>query len=322
MNKLKWTLASLMALISTLGLAQNLVPNPSFEDFVECPISLGDFDNSVGWSNYSQTADHFHSCHTEALSVSVPSNWYGFQYPNSGDAYCGMISYTGSNNYREIIGAELLSPLIIGQKYYASMHVCSANETIESGYGANRLGFKFTNSSYDVLNPIPIDNFAHIYSDSIVVDTLNWVRLFGSFTADSAYTHVAIGNFFDINNTDTIDWSGWGTQVAYYFIDDISVSTDSLFMLNTNNLNSVSTHRKFNIYPNPTNQYAILQFDKLSQANHTLTLYDIRGRSIKTIVGIFTEEITIDTSELPCGIYIFQMHAERQLQFTGKLFVE
>ena len=46
-----------------------------------------------------------------------------------------------------------------------------------------------------------ITNNPPVYSNTVSMDTLNWTRVFGSFVADSAYTHILLGNFFaDANN--------------------------------------------------------------------------------------------------------------------------
>ena len=306
------------------GMGQNLAPNPTFEDTLECPISLGDFGNVVSWSPYAQTADYFHTCNQDPFpSCGVPSNWYGFQYPRSGNAYYGMMTFAGSSDYREIIGAELLEPLIAGQKYYASLNVCAANEIIESGYGSNKLGFRFLNTSYSLIEPITIDNFAHIYSDTIVLDTLNWVRLFGSFVADSAYTHVAIGNFFDAANTDTINWSGWETQVAYYFIDDVCISTDStLAQTFTTGIVENTPIRNLKIYPNPARRMATIEFKYIGHEKLEIFLFDSKGRLIQTIENLTTEKITIDTSNLASGMYCIQLSSSERVYISEKLIVE
>ena len=69
---------------------------------------------------------------------------------------------------------------------------------------SNKLGAKFSTVSYSYSNPIQINNFAHVYSDSVIKDTTSWTLIKGEFTADSAYQYISIGNFFDDINTDTI----------------------------------------------------------------------------------------------------------------------
>ncbi len=307
----------------TLSPGQNLAPNPSFEDTIQCPISLSDYGSVVSWSSYSESVDYYNTCNTDPFpSCGVPSNWYGYQNPKTGNAYYGMLTYVGNSSYREIIGGQLTSSLVIGQKYFASMNVCSANITIESGYGANKLGFRFTNKAYSITNPIPINNFAHIYSNNIVTDTLNWTKLFGSFKADSAYGFVAIGNFFDSANTDTIGWCNCGTQSAYYYIDDICISTDSLYALNYIGINELNFSSTYKIYPNPMHQTATLEFDNPTKLNCTFSLHDLHGQLVKKITNISTDNIKIERQNLKNGLYFFKLHTDRQVILTGKLLLD
>jgi hypothetical protein len=296
---------------------QNLVPNPSFEDTIRCPFSLGDYDAASSWTSYANSSDYFNRCHTTVTSSGVPSNWYGFQQPNSGDAYYGMITYSGSGSYREILGANLITPLVIGQKYYASVSVCMANCGMSGGDGANKLGFLFTNINYNISNPVPINNFAHIYSDSIVTDTLNWIRLIGSFIADSSYTNFAFGNFYEDSNTDTITDCGVG--VSYYYIDDLAISTDSTDAYNYiyTGIEENSFEDQINIYPNPANNHINItkenDIDDLS-----ITIYNTIGQILYSEQEINSNSSQIDISNISNGLLFIKIESDNN-SFTYKL---
>src|SRR5262245_47267631 len=94
--------------------AQNLVPNPSFEDTIGCPSGYNQVSNATGWFIARQSPDYFNTCATWS-GVSVPQNDFGLQYPPSGNAYMGFFakSHT-SSNYREHIGISLPFPIQIG----------------------------------------------------------------------------------------------------------------------------------------------------------------------------------------------------------------
>ncbi|MFH2094810.1 MAG: hypothetical protein ABIJ16_03840, partial [Bacteroidota bacterium] len=180
--------------------SQNLVPNPSFEDTVACPNFTNEVSKAIGWNNNSNgTPDYFHVC--SQYSVSVPNNVLGYQYPMDSNAYCGLYTYTWvSLNQREYIGRQISSPLIIGQKYYCSFCVSLASidssTSTSCNCASNNLGLLFTTTpyNYDIWNPTSIRNFAHINSNSIISDTLNWTTISGSFIADSSYQYFTIGN--------------------------------------------------------------------------------------------------------------------------------
>ncbi|MBK5285725.1 MAG: hypothetical protein JJE25_10010, partial [Bacteroidia bacterium] len=110
-------------LLSQFCFAQNLVPNSSFEDTVSCPSAL--IDNAVGWSSYRGSPDYFNSCNNQSLSsYGAPSNYWGFQFARTGNAYVGLSTYTSlTSTWREYIGIQLSQSLIIGQQYFVSFFV-------------------------------------------------------------------------------------------------------------------------------------------------------------------------------------------------------
>lgn len=54
--------------------AQNIVPNPSFEEYEGCPNSVADFSVS-NWFIPLYSPDYYNSCST--FMVGVPNNWGG-----------------------------------------------------------------------------------------------------------------------------------------------------------------------------------------------------------------------------------------------------
>jgi hypothetical protein len=166
------------------------VPNPSFEDTTACPLVGGadQVSQSLGWSAYRETPDYLHKCEGGATDYQIPAD---------GEAYCALFSinrgWLGSNNYKEIIGRNLSSPLIVGVKYHISLKVSLWDV---SDCATNNIGVLFTMLPYTFLNPVPINNYAHVSSGNIISDTKNWIVISGSFTADSAYRYIAVGSFF------------------------------------------------------------------------------------------------------------------------------
>ena len=88
---------------------------------------------------------------------------------------------------------------------------------------------------------------------------------------------------------------------------------------------SVDEHRtnnQINVYPDPVNQNAILQFDNSTSENCRLTLYDSQGRFVRTISDITTNQVEIERNELSLGLYFFQLSTERKIIANGKFVVE
>ncbi len=291
----------------------NLVINPSFEDTVHCPDSDDEMNYSIGWNSYAASPDYFNACSSpQTGGVAIPYNFAGYQVAASGKAYAGFITYVShtlySPNYREYIGEMLSSPLTIGTKYYISFKVSMTISSLgPSNCATDKIGAMLSTISYDALafNPAPITNNPIIHSNTIVTDTLNWTRITGSFIADSAYKYIAIGNFFDDSNTDTLVMDGSNIcQGAYYYLDDICVSTDSIFSTNYS-YTGISTYTKsssFKIFPNPANNEINVNADKTFAYYY---LISVLGEIKKQ--GRFNSNVKIEVGDLNEGMYILQL---------------
>ncbi|MGQ9642978.1 MAG: T9SS type A sorting domain-containing protein, partial [Ignavibacterium sp.] len=75
--------------------------------------------------------------------------------------------------------------------------------------------------------------------------------------------------------------------------------------------------KQFNLYqnyPNPFNPNTTIKFDLPKSANVNLSIYDILGRKVKTILNgrkeAGTYQINVDLSELSSGIYFYQLQTD------------
>ena len=280
--------------------AQNLVPNPSFEDTVSCPTSYAQMSTAVAWSDYRGSPDNFNPCNTSV--VSVPNNVFGFQYAHTGNAYAGFGAYQVGllNGAREDLGAQLIQPLVIGQKYFISFYVSRANNDILAiGAACNKLGMRFSTVAYSYATPVPLDNFAQVYTDSIIIDTLNWTKISGSFIADFTYEYLMVGNFFTDSFTSYSQYDSTDIQ-GYYFVDDIVVSTDSTLTIVINENNQPDD---FLLYPNPFNYELKVTLEGNNFCD--IILYDLTSRIL--MKQSFSNSISINTEQLARGIYIYEV---------------
>ncbi|NQX98673.1 MAG: T9SS type A sorting domain-containing protein [Flavobacteriales bacterium] len=302
---MKLILPFILLLITTFSISQNLVPNPSFENTNYCVSNGGDMGAVVGWEGYQASPDYFHTCSPDPW-FSVPNNWGGYQMPATGDAYCGIGTYNDfgtSTNTREFIGTFLSSPLVIGTKYYVSIKVNLSSDSFIQNYCAtNNIGISFsTNPS----NPFTVTNNAKVYASNIITDTLGWTTVSGSFIADSTYWAVLVGNFFDDINTNTLIVNSNQDCFAYYLIDDVCVSTDSLTCFPiTTSINVNSDKPTFSIYPNPASTK--LKITTELPINR-INIIDVTGKLVKMIVQ---NKKNIDITDLVSGIYFIQIFTE------------
>lgn len=96
-------------------------------------------------------------------------------------------------------------------------------------------------------------------------------------------------------------------------------------MLFPDSITKVENHlysNNYRIYPNPSNQFATLEFNNSKNLNCTLILYDIYGRLVHAINNIITDKIVIDRGNLISGIYFFKLYTEGEVIATGKLTIK
>jgi hypothetical protein len=172
----------LQIVFANFCLAQNLVPNPSFEDFTTCVDGVEQVYKATGWHSYRWTPDYFNACDTVDSLFTVPYNGFGYRCRIQ-ECILRLYSYGnpfGDPNYREILGVQLITPLSINTNYYVSFFVNRSYGTYyPTRMSSNNLGaFLSTVLLILLVAPAPISNFAHIYSSSIITDTLGWTHNF------------------------------------------------------------------------------------------------------------------------------------------------
>ena len=173
--------------------SQNLTPNPSFEDYVDCPTGYSAIDSCMGTISVTDwyiptggSADYLNSCATFASLVSVPSNFFGYQYARTGEAYAGCILYTSMTcvpNYREYVEARLLAPMVAGHRYHVSYWLSLGNRSL---YAIDQIGAFFSPDSInDPSTTANISATPQVVSPASVLhnDTAAWQPLAGEFTA-------------------------------------------------------------------------------------------------------------------------------------------
>ena len=240
--RLFFSFVMIVLITQRLGLSQNLVPNPSFEEHEQCPTFLGavkSFNLNTSYGVVKEwlanppdcTPDYYHICGDR--SFRVPKNLCGNMPTKEGDAYIGMIMRIGEVHmghpndmfYREHITAKLQKTLQTNAMYEVKMYVVLSEY---ANFAIANIGALFTEQ------PLIIkENIAYqpqiLYQD-FITDKQNWVMICDTFIAKGNEKYITIGNFdsyrdkkirkIDKNNANR---KKFNFNRAYYFLDEISV---------------------------------------------------------------------------------------------------
>lgn len=242
----------LLALAEQNIICQNLVMNPSFECGNDIctwttPSNIGQFPDGVcKWILPNRgTPDIFSTTVSSSCWTAMPVSNYnqldnypiGKQQPHSGSRFAGIFTYSGDlyapdPSYREYLEVPLTEPLQPGEKYCAEFYVSLAERP---RYAANQLGMYFHDHEVNMddwggpfsWRGFPLPYTPQIRSNRIILDSIGWTPVVGTFTAVSPATHLIIGNFSGDLQTQAIVKGGHRTlsdyEYAYYFVDDVLV---------------------------------------------------------------------------------------------------
>ncbi len=224
----------------------NIIQNPSFENFYAPCGSLGitTIYNSPPICNWGVpsacaaypfvgTPDYFNTCGTPGAFGSFTST------ANTGSGHMGIWTYgnaSSGGDYREYINQTLSTNLITGNTYQFSLYTKAAVGLYSSDLSA------FFSTSFPCqpgVNPI---NTSTLIGQQIVVTTTPmansaWQKYVVTFTASSNYNQLTIGNF---NSNIATSTATTGLPVspllysyyAYYYIDDVSITSSSISINN------------------------------------------------------------------------------------------
>lgn len=300
-----------LLLINLSAVAQiNLVPNPSFEDTVHCPV--GQYSNIIQakyWFGVfdSSAAYYFNAC-ASTFGFGVPfCQGYGFQYAQHGDAYAGIIN--GSNfqfakELRYYAQAKLIDTLSKGKNYNVSFYVSLMDSALErcsemQAYLAPAAIFK--NSDSTVINVFP-----QISNNSVsnpLISTTTWTLVSDTFTAKGNEAWIIIGNFKGFAQT-ICDTNPIGSQFfhgAAYYLDNVSVVENNLDGIESINVN------RANVYPNPTNDFVTVRLTHWLTTPNEGSIINEQGYEVWNQRNIKEKEFRISLSKFPTGIYILQL---------------
>jgi len=243
MNKIEFLL---VALVSTLFLLtgkttnaqvlQNMVRNPSFEQYRKVPSDLGEWGMVSYWSSPTAASpDYFHK-RAGGKNVDIPYNKMGRSTARSGYAYAGIYAYASrylKRDFREYVQLELKQPLLSGNTYCVKAHVFLAQS---SNRAVGALGMNASKISWNQKNELPIVSKNMTYmlqEDRSPLDERAWVEISCQYKAQGGERYLVLGNFDDDKKTkvsgaiENDTFKNPHVDFAYYYIDDVCVTNSS-----------------------------------------------------------------------------------------------
>lgn len=211
-------------------LGQNLVKNPSFEQFLNCPKKLGNLNEDLAdWDMPTLgSTDYFNGC---SQAMGTPKNFNGEQPAEFGVGYVGLYLFA-PYDYREYLQTRLIKNLQKNQKYRLSFYVSLAER---SDFAVKEFGILFSE------NPIQIDTrkvLSRMHLSKVTGDVSNtfeikysnfysddeaWVKVESEFVANGTENYLVIGNFKDNKRTQTYKTQRRATEGSYYYLDMVSL---------------------------------------------------------------------------------------------------
>jgi hypothetical protein len=321
--EMRWHLPIWILLLPFLVNGQeNLVPNPSFEEYSQCPTQNGGYQFVDHWEAVygGGGVNFFHECGN--YSYGIPANFVGGGYARTGQAYMGFAAWgRHSGLHAQFPGVPLKEPLVEGRRYRAVFHV-SLNDSF--CVAIRNMGAYFS-ATQPPANIDSLDSYepqVRWQSDSFLTDKQGWTEVSGIFIAQGGEQFLTIGNFDGHYGTDTLNVGNCGQPKPWnpdywnssgYYIDDVSViDMDSL--TGVDEMEGLA----MNVYPNPAKNFFTIE---TGQGNGTLSLYDGAGRQVLSIL-LQSSKQNISVVGIPAGVYVAVVEQKGKAAARRKLVIE
>lgn len=312
-QRIQFFLFFLMNIFLRCSIAQNLVPNPSFETYTLCPMVQGKIEYTAPWTAAKDTSstDYFNSCAPFGSTGSspgygIPKNDPGFQQARTGSAYAGLIMF--SSFQREYIQVQLIYPLIAGKSYYTEFYVNLSN-------GPGTIYIPSCNSiaaNFSVTKPVHVGwgrlaLTEHILApgNPVLKDTLNWLKVSGIYTAQGGEEYITIGVFAPQNAVQVLDPL---PLYSYYLLDDVSVQ-------DVTGIESFQLENDLKIFPNPATEIVTV-FSEIILSK--VKIVDLMGNEV---LSMFTNSKSIEISikDFANGIYFVNVYQNDRIVKREKI---
>lgn len=241
----KLTVYFLIIFSQTLFSQVNKVINGGFETLDSCVLAMqtpsiwaaAHVNLTSPWDTLKSGGGNgniLHKCFNPNNRCGIPYNLAGggFQNPHSGDGYAYIVYFkltpNPAVNWRWYIQQKMVSKLTAGKSYCVTYWASLINYV---NYGVDELGAYFDDGSIQSIawskealaNPQVKSPSGVFYTD-----TLNWMKVQGTFIATGSEEYITLGNFRSNAATSYTAIDGASSGISSYFIDDVSVIETNL----------------------------------------------------------------------------------------------
>jgi gliding motility-associated-like protein len=292
----------------TLNLpAQNLVINPSFEEYLDCPTAIDltvthtGIDLAVGWSTPTTSSDYYNVCGDYWAGVPENRGGQSFQYPHSGNAYAGVgiqASFTSiPDNVGEYLQGELISSLNKDSLYMVELYASLADD---SRVAIDKFGIVFTDSLFQVeLNSDDIASPKQFLDTDLVVEAGffmseydNWEPFRWLYKAKGGERFFTMGVFVPDSQIDTIIVGNFGGYNTYYYIDDVRIEHLSADIANLGLSDTVLCEQPFSTELSVAGPYSSYAWS----TGDTTGSITVTEPGVYTVEAVYEEFVIRDTA--------------------------
>ncbi len=224
-----------VAFFQLVGITQeNLVPNPSFEEYNRLPTSPGDGRETIkNWriANEEGGGDYYHS-DSPSSNCQTEQNYFGSEAPHSGKAYAG---FCVTPQYREFLACQLKSPLVKDKQYKITLFVSNGDKKAVSYL--KEIGVLFLKKVFILPFGVPttVPPQVVFYQDTGFTKHDGWQELTAIYTANGTEQWMYIGGHeWKCDTCKSIPgkprtenpyiFGGIVMKEAHYYVDDVSVT--------------------------------------------------------------------------------------------------
>jgi hypothetical protein len=243
----------LLVIIANFCFAQNLVLNPSLEQYAECPNNYNQINYADFWSagcEYNTSSEYFNMCALNNPN-SIPLITYPLINikPRTGNGFAGFLLYAKAiiNNtilmseVREDVSGKFKTKLTPNKCYNTSFYIrfygyysyCFSNSINYVNFASNKVSAYISEDSIIY----PTAGYTNIYQlhpqinyhGSVLNDTTNWVKIEGNFIAQGNEQFIHIASFVPDDSINLYLLPNLISQIdstfmcSYYLIDDVAV---------------------------------------------------------------------------------------------------